>query len=68
MTSPTPHDWLHHLEDEADAAFLYRVLAEAEVDPERKKVFAALSSSPGSHLGRRFYASSCIVQRRRDQE
>ena len=25
-----PHIWLHHLEDEADAAFLYRELAQAE--------------------------------------
>jgi hypothetical protein len=36
-TSPQspPHDWLHHLEDEADAAFLYRELAQAERDPGR---------------------------------
>jgi VIT1/CCC1 family predicted Fe2+/Mn2+ transporter len=50
MTSPTPHDWLHHLEDEADAAFLYRVLAEAESDPERKKVFAALAMVEDRHV------------------
>ena len=50
MTSPTPRDWLHHLEDEADAAFLYRVLAEAESDPERKKVFAALAVVEDRHV------------------
>src|ERR1041385_1896766 len=50
MTSPTPHDWLHHLEDEADAAYLYRVLAEAEPAPERKKVFAALAAVEDRHV------------------
>ena len=30
--APAPHIWLHHLEDEADAAFLYRELAQAEQD------------------------------------
>ena len=50
MTSPTPHEWLHHLEDEADAAYLYRVLADAEPDPERKKVFAALAGVEDRHV------------------
>ena len=50
MTSPTPHEWLHHLEDEADAAYLYRVLAEAEPDPERKKVFAGLAAVEDRHV------------------
>ena len=31
MTAP-PADWLHHLDDEADAAYLYRELARAEPD------------------------------------
>ena len=30
---PPPATWLHHLEDEADAAFLYRELARAERGP-----------------------------------
>ena len=36
-TSPQspPHEWLHHLEDEADAAFLYRELA---LSPEQRQV------------------------------
>src|ERR1041385_3053639 len=50
MTSPTPHEWLHHLEDEADAAYLYRILAEAEPAPERKKVFAALAAVEDRHV------------------
>ncbi|HVX89584.1 MAG TPA: hypothetical protein VG940_11685, partial [Gemmatimonadales bacterium] len=50
MTSPTPHEWLHHLEDEADAAYLYRVLADAEPDPERKKVFAGLAAVEDRHV------------------
>ena len=33
--SPPRHIWLHHLEDEADAAFLYRELAQAEPDAEQ---------------------------------
>src|SRR5690242_10047303 len=28
--TPAPHIWLHHLEDEADAAYLYRELAQVE--------------------------------------
>ena len=28
--TPAPDIWLHHLEDEADAAFLYRELAQAD--------------------------------------
>jgi VIT1/CCC1 family predicted Fe2+/Mn2+ transporter len=50
MTFPTPHDWLHHLEDEADAAYLYRILADAEPDTERKKVFAALAVVEDRHV------------------
>lgn len=50
MTAPTPHEWLHHLEDEADAAYLYRILAAAEPDPERKKVFAGLAAVEDRHV------------------
>ena len=43
-TSPQspPHEWLHHLEDEADAAFLYRELARAERDPGRADIYREL--------------------------
>src|SRR6478736_1767974 len=50
MTSPTPHDWLHHLEDEADAAYLYGILAAAESRPERKKVYAGLAAVEERHV------------------
>src|SRR6478736_7266708 len=50
MNSPTPHDWLHHLEDEADAAYLYSVLADAEDRPERKKVYAGLAAVEERHV------------------
>src|SRR6478736_4404929 len=50
MPSPTPHDWLHHLEDEADAAYLYTVLADAESRPERKKVYAGLAAVEERHV------------------
>src|SRR5690349_12817508 len=50
MTSPAPHEWLHHLEDEADAAYLYRILADAESDPVRKKVFAGLAAVEDRHV------------------
>jgi len=50
MTSPTPHDWLHHLEDEADAAYLYTILADAESRPERKKVYAGLAAVEERHV------------------
>jgi DNA-directed RNA polymerase specialized sigma subunit len=42
--------FLRDVEDEADAAFLYRVLAEAEPDPDRKKVFAALAAVEDRHV------------------
>jgi vacuolar iron transporter family protein len=51
-TSPEspPHDWLHHLEDEADAAFLYRELAQAERDPRRSEVYRKLASVEDRHV------------------
>ena len=48
--STAPHDWLHHLEDEADAAFLYRELAQAEQDPRRSEVYRKLASVEDRHV------------------
>ena len=45
-----PHDWLHHLEDEADAAFLYRELAQAEQDPGRSEIYRKLASVEDRHV------------------
>jgi len=39
-TTPTPPaTWLHHLEDEADAAYLYRELAQTERDAGRANLY-----------------------------
>ena len=52
VTSPKspPHDWLHHLEDEADAAFLYRELARAERDPGRADIYRKLAEVEDRHV------------------
>ena len=47
---PSTEDLLHHWQDEADAAFLYRVLAEAEPDPLRKDVFSRLAAVEDRHV------------------
>jgi VIT1/CCC1 family predicted Fe2+/Mn2+ transporter len=38
-----------HLGDEADSAFLYRILAEAEPDPERKEIYLRLAAVEDKH-------------------
>jgi len=48
-TSPPP-DWLHHLEDEADAAFLYRELARAEPDAARAGLYRKLAAVEDRHV------------------
>jgi VIT1/CCC1 family predicted Fe2+/Mn2+ transporter len=45
-----PHIWLHHLEDEADAAFLYRELAQAERDPHKAELYRKLASVEDRHV------------------
>lgn len=49
MPSPAPHEWLHHLADEADAAFLYRELAAAEPDPAKRKIYEDLAHVEDRH-------------------
>jgi VIT1/CCC1 family predicted Fe2+/Mn2+ transporter len=44
-----PHDWLHHLQDEADAAFLYRRLAAAESNPDKATIYAQLAEVEDRH-------------------
>ena len=44
-----PHDWLHHYQDEADAAFLYGVLEAAEHDPARREVYSRLAGVERRH-------------------
>ncbi len=46
---PAPHDWLHHLQDEADAAFLYRRLAAAESNQDKATIYAQLAEVEDRH-------------------
>ena len=50
MPGSPPQDWLHHLQDEADAAFLYRELAGAEPDPERRDIYRQLAEVEDRHV------------------
>ncbi len=43
--------WIHHLRDEADAAFLYRRLAGQETDPKRQRLFLKLADVEDRHVG-----------------
>jgi VIT1/CCC1 family predicted Fe2+/Mn2+ transporter/rubrerythrin len=45
-----PHEWLHHLADEADAAFLYRELASAERDPAKSELYLRLAAVEDRHV------------------
>jgi vacuolar iron transporter family protein len=45
-----PHDWLHHLTDEADAAFLYRTLASLEQDQQRAELYTRLAGVEDRHV------------------
>src|SRR5689334_18376834 len=49
-TSSTPHAWLHHLADEADAAFLYRELAAIERDQSRATIYRQLAEVEDRHV------------------
>lgn len=48
--APAPHDWLHHLADEADAAFLYRELATLEPSQERADLYRRLAAVEDRHV------------------
>ena len=48
--TPAPHIWLHHLEDEADAAFLYRELAQAEQDASKDDLYRRLAGVEDRHV------------------
>ncbi len=57
MTAPqeldraTSETWRHHLQDEADAAFLYWALAEAETTPKRRDLYRRLAAVEDRHTG-----------------
>lgn len=44
------HTWLHHWQDEADAAYLYRVLAGLEKDAERRRIYERLADVEDRHV------------------
>ena len=44
------HEWLHHWQDEADAAYLYLALAGQESDPHRKDVYIKLAGVEERHV------------------
>ena len=46
----TLHNWLHHWQDESDAAFLYLVLAGQEPEPKRKDVYIKLAGVEERHV------------------
>jgi len=48
--SAAPHEWLHHLADEADAAYLYRELARAERDPAKSQLYLKLADVEDRHV------------------
>ena len=48
--TPDVHTFEHHWQDEADAAYLYRLLAAAETDPRRRDVYARLADVEDRHV------------------
>ncbi len=51
MSAPDLDAIRHHWQDEADAAFLYRVLAEREPDARRADVYGRLAEVEDRHVG-----------------
>jgi VIT1/CCC1 family predicted Fe2+/Mn2+ transporter len=47
--APAPAEWLHHLQDEADAAYLYRRLASGEVNHDKARVYLQLAEVEDRH-------------------
>lgn len=47
---PNLHLFEHHWQDEADAAYLYRVLASAESDPHKKSLYFRLAEVEDKHV------------------
>lgn len=50
LDSATLHTWLHHLQDEFDAAYLYLVLAGQERDQKRKDIYIKLAGVEERHV------------------
>src|SRR5437867_9408122 len=50
MPTADVKEWLHHWQDEADAAFLYLALAGQETDPHKKDVYIKLAGVEERHV------------------
>lgn len=50
MPNTEIREWLHHWQDEADAAFLYLALAGQETDPHRRDVYIKLAGVEERHV------------------
>ena len=53
MNTPQKEDfsnWKHHLQDEVDAAYLYRELAQVEQDAKRRDIYARLAEVEDKHV------------------
>ena len=48
--APDLHTFEHHWQDEADAAFLYRLLSDAEPDPKKKDLYRRLAEVEDRHV------------------
>ena len=47
---PDLHAFEHHWQDEADAAYLYRILSDAEPDPRKKDIYLRLALVEDRHV------------------
>ena len=50
VAAPDLHAFEHHWQDEADAAFLYRILAGEEPDPHKKSLYLKLAEVEDKHV------------------
>src|SRR3954470_18538002 len=50
MSQPDLHTFEHHWQDEADAAYLYRLLSEAESDHKKKDLYRRLAEVEDRHV------------------
>lgn len=50
MPNADVKEWLHHWQDEADAAYLYLALAGQEPDPQKKDVYVKLAGVEERHV------------------
>src|SRR6476619_1487392 len=49
-TTPDLHAFAHHWQDEADAAYLYRLLSAAEPDAKKKDLYRRLAEVEDRHV------------------